>query len=91
MNRRGFLTLFASGATPALFGIPARAQPATDIEEIKAAHLAVYKALSARDLDSMAALWSQKPAVTHIGPLSKTPMIGHREAVTDYFNTIFGV
>ena len=44
-------------------------QPATDIEEIKAAHLAFYKALSARDLDSMTALWSQKPTVAHIGPL----------------------
>ena len=88
MQRRDFLFTMPAGAALALPGA-ALAQQSADIEAVTAAHHAFYRALSARDLEAMAALWSRRPDLVHAGPLSKAPIIGPREAVTDYFNTIF--
>ena len=72
-------TLTASGAL---------ADPASDIEAVKAADLAFHAALSAMDAKAMAALWANKPYVTVIGPASKSALVGYDEAVIKWIETV---
>jgi hypothetical protein len=61
MNRRNVLAITATFFTGlALAAISAGAQEAADIEAVKAAHQSFYKALSARDVKAMEAVWANK-------------------------------
>jgi ketosteroid isomerase-like protein len=77
-----------------VLGGPTNAQQSSDVEAIKAANQAFYKALSARDFKAMQAVWANKPYVVNIGPRSKAVATGYDEAVTKYwdnalFNNVF--
>ncbi len=64
------------------------ADPASDIEEIKAAEIAFHTALSAMDGKAMAAIWADKPYVTNIGPSNKRVFVGYDEAVTQWITKV---
>jgi len=68
----------------ALMSGGAFADPASDVEEVKAADLAFHAALSAMDAKAMAAIWADKPYVTNIGPSSKMVLVGYDDAVTQW-------
>jgi len=44
------------------------AQPASEIEKVKAANQAYYEALSARDIRAMEQVWSRTPDDTNVAP-----------------------
>ena len=60
-----------------------------DIDAVKDANQAFYKALSARDLKTMNGLWANKPYVVNIGPRSQSILIGYADAVTKYWTVSF--
>ena len=81
--------LFASAlVATALITGGAFADPASDVEAVKAADLAFYAALSAMDAKAMAAVWADKPYVTNIGPGSKAVRVGYADAVTTWIETL---
>ncbi len=53
---------------------------ATDVDEVKAASAAFYKALMAKDRgEAMAKVWAHTPYVTYVGPSSKAITVGWEE------------
>ena len=80
---------FASAlVATALISGGAFADPASDVEAVKAADLAFYTALSAMDAKAMAAVWADKPYVTNISPVSKAVAVGNADAVTKFMATV---
>jgi len=69
----------------------AAADPASDVEDVKAADLAFHVALSAMDGKAMAAIWANKPYVTNIGPSSKAVLVGYDDAVTQWMTKVVAV
>jgi ketosteroid isomerase-like protein len=69
--------------------VTSNAQPASEIDAIKAAHQSFYTALSAMDAKAMVAVWANKPYVVNIGPLSKSIAVGYEDAVSKYWITAF--
>lgn len=90
MNRRNFCGIASSfiGGL-AMFVGHTKAQQPSEIEAIKAAHLAFYAALSAKDAKAMEAVWAKKPYVVTIGPASKTVAVGYADAVANYWPATF--
>jgi ketosteroid isomerase-like protein len=60
-----------------------------DLDAVKAANQAFYKALSSRDLEAMEGLWANKPYVVNLGPRSKSIAVGYSDAVTNYWPATF--
>ncbi len=92
MNRLSLVILGIAAASIARLVFAAgsaRAQQASDMNAIKAAHAAFYAALSARDVKAMAAVWARKSHVVVIGPVSKAAAVGYKNAVADYWPRVF--
>jgi ketosteroid isomerase-like protein len=92
MDRRAVLL----GAAALVAGLAsnstmAEAQQPSDLDAVKAANLAFYTALSARDLKAMEGLWANKPYVVNIGPRSKSIAVGYADAVTNFWSATFDV
>src|ERR1700680_3225888 len=78
MNRRNILTLSATTALGlALLPGSAVAQPAADMEGVKAASKAFYAALAVIDNgEAMEKVWAHTPYVTYVGPRAKSITVG---------------
>jgi ketosteroid isomerase-like protein len=78
MNRRNILSLSATTALGlALLPGSAIAQPAADMEGVKAASKAFYTALAVLDNgEAMEKVWAHTPYVTYVGPRAKTIIVG---------------
>ena len=78
MNRRNILTLSATTALGlALLPGSAVAQPAADMEGVKAASKAFYTALAVLDNgEAMEKVWAHTPYVTYVGPRAKSITVG---------------
>jgi ketosteroid isomerase-like protein len=89
MDRRAVLIRVSTAAAGlALFSSLAVAQT-PDLDAVKAANQAFYKALSTKDLKAMEGLWANKPYVVNIGPRSKSIEVGYADAVTKYWTAAF--
>jgi ketosteroid isomerase-like protein len=86
MNRRNMLSISAMTALGlALLSSSTVAQPAEDMEGVKAASKAFYTALAALDSgNAMEKTWAHTPYVTYVGPRSKSVSVGW-DAVKKYF------
>lgn len=80
MNRHSMLNLIATAVAwlwIALLPSNATAQPAADMEGVKAASKAFYAALSVIDNgEAMEKVWAHTPYVTYVGPRSKSITVG---------------
>ena len=80
MNRRSMLTLITTAVAwlwIALAASNAVAQPAADMEGVKAASKAFYAALAVIDNgETMEKVWAHTPYVTYVGPRSKSIIVG---------------
>lgn len=80
MNRHSMLNLIATAVAwlwIALLPSNAIAQPAADMEGVKAASKAFYAALSVIDNgEAMEKVWAHTPYVTYVGPRSKSITVG---------------
>ena len=80
MNRRSMLTLLTTAMAWLCLALPASnavAQPAADLEGVKAASKAFYVALAALDNGvAMEKIWAHTPYVTYVGPRAKTIIVG---------------
>ena len=78
MNRRNILTLSATTALGlALLPGSAVAQPAADMEGVKAASKAFYTALAVLDNgEAMEKVWAHTPYVTYVGPRHTSVLVG---------------
>ncbi len=83
MNRRSMLTLMATAVVWFWIVLPANnaiAQPAEDIEGVKAASKAFLAALAVLDNgQAMGKVWAHKPYITFVGPRSKSVIVGWDE------------
>lgn len=86
MNRR---TVLMCATCLALGSTTVGAQQASDLDAVKAANQAFYKALSGKDLKAMESLWANKPYVVNIGPRNKSITVGYADAVTKYWPVTF--
>jgi ketosteroid isomerase-like protein len=78
MNRRNVLSLSAIAALGLAF-LPSHtsAQPAADMDGVKAASKAFYTALAVLDNgEAMEKVWAHTPYVTYVGPRAKTIIVG---------------
>ena len=78
MNRRTVLSLSAIAALGLAF-LPSHtsAQPAADVDGVKAASKAFYTALAVLDNgEAMEKVWAHTPYVTYVGPRAKTIIVG---------------
>ncbi len=89
LRRNLFAALAATAAGLISFVGSASAQQASDIEAVRAANLAFYVALSARDVKKMEAVWANKPYVVNMGPRIKTFAVGYEDAVAKYWPAAF--
>ena len=80
MNRRSMLTLITMAVVWLWIALPpsnAAAQPAADMEGVKAASKTFYAALSVNDNgEAISKVWAHTPYVTYVGPSSKSIMVG---------------
>lgn len=80
MNRRSMLTLITTAVAWLWIALPpsnAAAQPAADMEGVKAASKAFYAALTVNDNgEAMSKVWAHTPYVTYVGPRSKSIIVG---------------
>jgi ketosteroid isomerase-like protein len=80
MNRRNTLTLIYTAFAWLCIAFPASnavAQPAADIEGVKAASKAFYAALAVIDNgEAMEKVWAHTPYVTFVGPRAKSIIVG---------------
>jgi hypothetical protein len=60
------------------------AQPASDMDAVKAANRAFYTALSARDVGTIQKVWSSDPDIQNIGPGDKAIGLGWDGAKKSY-------
>jgi ketosteroid isomerase-like protein len=82
------LTLIATALAGLSITLPASnavAQPAADMDGVKAASKAFYAALAVLDNGTaMEKVWAQTPYVTYVGPRNKSVLVGW-DAVKKYF------
>ena len=80
MNRRSMLTLSTTAMAWLCIALPASntvAQPAADMEGVKAASKAFYAALAVLDNgEAMEKVWAHTPYVTYVGPRAKSIIVG---------------
>ena len=80
MNRRSMLTLITTAVVWLWIALPASnavAQPAADMEGVKAASKAFYAALAVIDNgETMEKVWAHTPYVTYVGPRAKSIIVG---------------
>jgi len=81
MNRRSMFTLITMAVAWLGIALPASnavaAQPAADMEGVKAASKAFYAALAViDDGEAMAKVWAHTPYVTYVGPRAKSIVVG---------------
>lgn len=67
---------------------PAVRAQSTDEDALKAANQRFYAALNARDLETMGAVWANKPDDVNIGPASKAIDVGY-DAIVAYWTRVF--
>ncbi len=67
------LTTFITMGTPANSAL---AEKASEVDAVRAANAAFYRALSARDVGAWMKVWSTKSEVRHIGPRNKEVDVG---------------
>jgi ketosteroid isomerase-like protein len=60
------------------------AQEASDLDDVRAANDAFYRALSARDLGVMWKVWSYKTEIRHISPRNKVINVGLDAAMRNW-------
>lgn len=80
MIRRSILTLITTAVAWLWIALPpsnSAAQPAADMEGVKAASKAFYAALAVIDNgEAMEKVWARKPYVTYVGPRAKSILVG---------------
>ena len=80
MNRRSMVTLIFTAFAWLCIALPASnavAQPAADMEGVKAASKAFYAALAVIDNgEAMEKVWAHTPYVTYVGPRAKSITVG---------------
>jgi ketosteroid isomerase-like protein len=78
MNRRNVLSMSAIAALGLAFLTShTSAQPAADMDGVKAASKAFYSALAVLDNgEAMEKVWAHTPYVTYVGPRAKTIIVG---------------
>jgi ketosteroid isomerase-like protein len=88
MNRPSMLTLISTAFAWLWIALPASnavAQPAADMEGVKAASKAFYAALAVIDNgEAMEKVWAHTPYVTYVGPRAKSIIVGW-DAQTKYW------